>query len=285
MMYTAPTTVDEVCQVLSSSPDARVFAGATDLLPQAQAGRPLDDVLVDLKRIPRLMALEVADDGWTIGAATPAARIAANEQLRSDYPGLVGAVALIGSDQIQNRASLGGNLCNASPAADSGPSLVVNGAKAVVASTNGCRTIPVTELVRGPGETSLADGEFVVEFLLDRPPAHTADAYLRFTPRTEMDIAVVGVAARVTVDDGRCQDAAVVLGAVAPTTVAVDGIADELVGSSFDEESLGRCAALSSAACRPIDDMRGTKEFRRHIAGVLTRRAIRLAAERAGGNR
>lgn len=286
MMYTAPATVDEACQLLASSAAAKVFAGATDLLPQAQAGRPLEDVLVDLKGIPRLMSLDVDDQGWTIGAATPAARLAQHPQLRSDYPGLVEAVALIGSDQVQNRASLGGNICNASPAADSGPSMVVNEARAVVGSTAGLRTIPVADLVRGPGETSLGPDEIVVEFLLDRPEDRRADAYLRFTPRTEMDIAVVGAAARVAVDgEGRCTAAAVVLGAVAPTTVRVDGIADELVGSSFDEETLRRCAAFSSEACRPIDDMRGTKEFRRHIAGVLTMRVLRLASERASGQR
>ncbi len=286
MMYTAPVTVDEACQLLASNSAAKVFAGATDLLPQAQAGRRLEDVLVDLKRIPRLMNLEVDDQGWTIGAAASAARLAEHSQLRSEYPGLVEAVALIGSDQIQNRASLGGNLCNASPAADSGPSMVVNEARAVIVSTAGFRTIPIADLVRGPGETSLEPGEFVAEFQLDRPAARRADAYLRFTPRTEMDIAVVGAAARVAVDDaGRCTDAAVVLGAVAPTTVRVGGIAEELVGSTFDEEALARCAALSSEACRPIDDKRGTKEFRRHIAGVLTTRVLRLAAERASEQR
>jgi CO/xanthine dehydrogenase FAD-binding subunit len=282
VMYTAPVSVDEVCQALTDNATANVFAGATDLIPQSQAGRPFGDVLVDLKRIPRLVGLSAEDSGWTIGAAISAARMADHSELRSDYPGLVEAVALIGSDQIQNRASIGGNICNASPAADSGPSLVVNEARAVIASASGIRTTSIPDLVAGPGMTSLASGEFVVEFLLDRPQPGTADAYLRFTPRTEMDIAVVGAAARVTVDaSGLCSGAAVALGAVAPTVVVVDAISDALMGSPFDGAALNRCAELSKDACRPIDDKRGTKEFRRHLAGVLTTRVLRIAAERA----
>lgn len=282
MPYTAPTSVEEACRVLASNPGSRVFAGSTDIIPQARAGRPLPDVLVDLKRIPRLVGLSATESSWTIGAATPAVQLTRDETLRGDLPGLVEAVALIGSDQIQTRASLGGNLCNASPAADTGPSMVINDAVAVIASSAGERRIPVSELMVGPGQVSLDHGEFVVEFIVERPPAGTSDSYLRFTPRTEMDIAVVGAAARVAIaESGECLDAQVVLGAVAPTTLRVDGIAEALRGEPIDDEALEAAARLSRDQARPIDDRRGTTEFRRDIAGVLTKRALRRAAERA----
>ena len=155
MSYTAPTSVEEACHLLTSNPGSRVFAGSTDIMPQSRAGKPLPDVLIDLKGIPRLRSLEQTDSGWVIGAATPAVAITRSEGLRADFPGLVEAAALIGSDQIQSRASLGGNICNASPAADTGPSLVLNNAVALVASSSGQRTVAMSELVTGPGQTSL----------------------------------------------------------------------------------------------------------------------------------
>ena len=285
MKYAAPSTIEEACEILAENPGARVFAGATDVLPQAKAGRALPDLLVDLKRIPRLMATARGDE-WVIGAAAPAAIVTSDPLFRRDFPGIAEGFALIGSDQVQNRATLGGNLCNASPAADSGPAMVVNDARALVASSAGMRTIPVAELMIGPGRTSLTDGEFVVEFVIGRPPPGRADAYLRLTPRTEMDIAVVGAAARVTLDDGGvCTDAAVALGAVAPTVVGVDGIANALAGRTIDDDALDEVAALSRAVCRPIDDKRGTKEYRTQVAGVLAKRAMAIAFARAGGTR
>jgi carbon-monoxide dehydrogenase medium subunit len=190
---------------------------------------------------------------------------------------------------VQSRSSLGGNLCNASPAADSVPAMVVNGARAVIATGSGTRTIPVEQVPVGPGRTSLAAGEFIVEFELDHAPARTGDAYLRLIPRTEMDIAVVGAAVRVTLDDkGTVTDARVALGAVAPTVVRVPAAEAALVGSTLDEAALTAAAAAATAACNPIDDKRGTIAYRRHVAGVLTRRAALIAAERAankGGSR
>lgn len=285
MKYQAPTSVEEAHGLLVAHPEARVFAGATDVIPQAQAGRPLPEVLIDLKRIPRLVG-HAASDVWTIGAATPASTLVADRLFRSEYPGVTEGFALIGSDQIQSRATLGGNLCNASPAADTGPAMFVNGARAVVATAGGFRTVPVSELVVGPGQTSLDVGEFVVEFLLDRPGPHRSDAYLRMTPRTEMDIAVVGAAARITLDEsGLVQDAAVALGAVGPTVVSVEGLGSLLAGRELDEEAIHLVAERSRAVCRPIDDKRGTKEYRTHVAGVLATRAMSIAAERAGGRR
>ena len=204
MRYAAPTSVAEVVELLDSEPGAQVFAGATDLVPQMRAGRPEPSVAIALKKIPRLSDVSLDDGIWRIGAATPTSDLTANAALAAELPGLVYAGGLIGSDQIQNRASLGGNLCNASPAADSVPSLVVNDARAVVAGPGGERTVRVIDIPTGPGRTSLRPGEFVVEFLIDRPPPRTSDAYLRLIPRTEMDIAIAGGRWPACSPSGRC---------------------------------------------------------------------------------
>ncbi len=283
MRYAAPTTVDEARDLLTGNPGSRVFAGATDLIPQIRAGRPEPSVLVDLKRIDQLVSITESDGRWTVGAATPTSALTGNDAFTAAFPGLSEASGLIGSDQIQNRSSWGGNLCNASPAADSVPALVANDARAVIATGDGTRTVPVEEIVTGPGQTSLADGEFVVEFEVDAPPAATADAYLRMIPRTEMDIAVAGAAVRLTMDGDTCTAASVVLGAVAPTVIRVPEAEAALVGSTLDDDTLAAVAAAASAACDPIDDKRGTVEYRRQVAGVLAKRAATIAAERAGG--
>lgn len=284
MEYLSPSTVEEAAELLEARPDAKVFAGATDVIPQMRAGRPEPGALVDLKGIVRLTAVASTDSGWTIGAAAPTSQLTGDPELSAEFPGLVEAAGLIGSDQIQNRSSLGGNLCNASPAADSVPAMVVNGMRAVVASPSGTRTVPVDEVATGPGSTSLGPGEFVVEFELDHRPANTGDAYLRMTPRTEMDIAVVGAGARITLDDnGVCTAATVALGAVAPTVVRVPDAEAALVGSSLDDDAMAAVAAAATAACNPIDDKRGTVAYRQQVAGVLARRAVSAAAARAAG--
>lgn len=285
MNYLAPTTVEEATQLLSDNPAAKVFAGATDVIPQLRAGRPEPAAMVDLKRIDRLTTVAKNGGGWTIGAATPTADLTANAELSGQFPGLTEAAGLIGSDQIQNRCSLGGNLCNASPAADSVPAMIINDVRAVVAGSNGTRTIPVADVVTGPGSTSLADDEFIVEFEVDNPPANTADAYLRMIPRTEMDIAVVGAGARITLDgDGNCAEATICLGAVAPTAVRVPDAEAALSGQPINDETLAAVADACSAACNPIDDKRGTIAYRRQVAGVLAKRAVTAAAERAASN-
>ena len=251
-------------------------------MPQIRSGRPEPESLVDLKKIERLVSVADTGDKWVIGAAAPASHLTANADLVAEFPGLVEGAGLIGSDQVQSRSSLGGNLCNASPAADSVPGLVVNGARAVIAGSGGTRTVPVEEVPQGPGKTSLAPGEFVVEIEVDHRPANTGDAYLRLIPRTEMDIAVVGAGARVTLDDaGNCTSATIALGAVAPTVVRVPDAEDALTGSAIDDAALDAVAAAASAACNPIDDKRGTIAYRQHVAGVLARRAVTIAAERA----
>ena len=283
MRYAAPTSVAEVVALLGTDPEARVFAGATDLVPQMRAGRPEPGLAVDLKKIDRLMDVSLEVGTWRIGAAAPTGDLTANAALAADLPGLVYAGGLIGSDQIQNRASLGGNLCNASPAADSVPSLVVNDARAVVAGPDGERTVAVLDIPTGPGRTSLAPGEFIVCFEVDRPPARTSDAYLRLIPRTEMDIAVVGAAARITLDgDGNCAGAAIALGAVAPTVVVVPAATEALVGGPITDGVLASVATACSDAANPIDDKRGTVTYRRQVAGVLAKRAVTEAAGRAG---
>lgn len=277
--------MNEAQALLAGTPTARVFAGATDLVPQIRAGRPEPSLMIDLKRINRLCAISRDESAgtWTVGAATPTADICATPGLVAAFPGLVEASALIGSDQIQNRSSWGGNLANASPAADTPPSLIVNEARAVIVGSTGARTVPVSDVVTGPGTVSMTADELIVEFVLDDPPAATADAYLRLIPRTEMDIAVVGAAARVTLDSGgRVAAAAVVLGAVAPTAVPVPNAVAALVGRDpTDPEALAAVTAASSAAANPIDDKRGTVAYRRQVSGVLARRAVVIAAERA----
>lgn len=286
MQYAAPTTVDEACSVLADNPGSRVFAGATDLVPQMRAGRPEPSVMVDLKRIDRLMSVSHGDGHWTIGAATPTSELTHNAEFTGMFPGISEGAGLIGSDQIQNRSSLGGNLCNGSPAADSVPAMIAADARAVIAGPGGERTVPIGDVVTGPGQTSLADGEFIVEFEIDDAPANTGDAYLRLIPRTEMDIAVVGAAVRLTIDGNTVSDASVVLGAVAPTAVRVPDAEAHLVGASLnegalDDATLAAVAAAASAACNPINDKRGTIEYRTQVAGVLAKRAAVIAAERA----
>lgn len=283
MQYAAPTTVDEATTMLADNPGSRVFAGATDLVPQMRTGRHEPPVMVDLKRIDRLMAVEHRDGMWVVGAATPASALTGNAEFSAMFPGISEGAGLIGSDQIQNRSSLGGNLCNGSPAADSVPAMIAADARAVIAGPDGERTVAVADVVTGPGQTSLADGELVVEFEFDDAPAGTGDAYLRMIPRTEMDIAVVGAAVRVTMDGGSVTSAGVVLGAVAPTAVRVADAEAALVGSTVDDDTLAAVAAAASAACNPIDDKRGTIGYRTQVAGVLAKRAAAIAAARAQG--
>ncbi|MBF0277013.1 MAG: xanthine dehydrogenase family protein subunit M [SAR324 cluster bacterium] len=282
MKYEAPKSIDEALELLESEPDSCVFAGATDIIPQMRSGRPEPKLMIDLKCIPEMVQIACENKVWTIGAAVPAVLIAGDSALKSDFPGLAESAGLIGSDQIQNRASLGGNVCNASPAADTVPALIVNNAHAVIASKGGMRTLPVALIATGPGSTSLNAGEFIVAFRIEQPLPHSADAYLRFIPRTEMDIAVVGAAARITMDKaGNCTDAVIALGAVAPTAVRVTAAEDALRGNPIDEDTLTKIMAAARAACNPIDDKRGSKEYRTQVAGVLAKRVVIEAADRA----
>jgi CO/xanthine dehydrogenase FAD-binding subunit len=281
--YTAPTTIDDAVKALAASAGlAKVLSGGTDLLVQLKSGRSRPELIVDTKRIPGMIGIREEGDKFVIGAATPGVMISADERLVKAFPGIVEGVDLIGSTQIQGRASIAGNLCNGSPAADSVPPVIAARGTAVVAGPNGRREVPVESIVTGPGQTSLQKGELVVEFRIPKPKSRQSDAYLRFIPRTEMDIAVVGCAVNVTLDaGGTCTDARIVLGAVAPTQLIVDEAAQALIGHKLDDATLQRLDAAARAACRPISDKRGTIEYRIKVAGVLARRAAAIAFERA----
>ena len=283
LSFAAPTSVDEAVKILAgASGMAKVLAGGTDLLVQLRSGRTRPELIVDTKRIPGLIGIREESGHFVIGASTPGVMIYQNEALTRAWPGIVEGMDLIGSEQIQGRASLAGNLCNASPAADSVPALIAARATCVIAGPNGKREAPVEAIVTGPGQTSLAKGEFIVEFHLPKPKPRQSDAYLRFIPRTEMDIAVVGCAVNVTLDNsGACTDARVVLGAVAPTQIVCDVSAKALIGHRLDEPTLAALDAAAGHACKPINDKRGTIEYRVKVAGVLARRAAAIAFERA----
>ena len=281
--YVAPTSLAEAVAALETARGSvRLLAGGTDLLVQMRSGRLRPDLIVDLKRIPELIGIRVENGAFLIGAATPCATLGEHAALARAWPGVVEAATLIGSTQIQGRASLGGNLCNASPAADSVPALVAAGASCVIEGPSGRREAPVETLQAQPGRNTLARGEIVVAIRLPAPPARSGDAYLRLIPRTEMDIAVVGAGVSLSVDaQGVVTGARVALGAVAPTTLRVDAAAAALVGSRLEESALAALGAEARAACRPIDDKRGTAVYRTKVAGVLARRAAKIAYERA----
>ena len=284
MRYEAPETIDAAVGLLAGADGvARVLAGGTDLLVQMRAGMVEPALVVDVKRIGALRAIEAVGGGFRIGAAVAGAELGECAALVAAWPGVVEAAELIGSTQIQGRATLGGNLCNASPAADAVPALIAAAAVATIAGPEGTREAPVADIATGPGATSLGKGEFVTSIFLPPRPPRSGDAYLRFIPRTEMDIAVVGVGVSLTLDDdGVCHDARVSLGAVAARALLVAEAAEALNGSRLDDDALARLAAAASAACRPIDDKRGTIEFRTKVAGVLARRAAEIARDRAG---
>ncbi|HUC72894.1 MAG TPA: xanthine dehydrogenase family protein subunit M [Stellaceae bacterium] len=284
LSFTAPTTVDEAVRMLAGSAGlAKPLSGGTDLLVQLRSGRMRPETIVDLKRIPGLIGIREEAGEFVIGGATPGNMVFENEAMQKAWPGIVEGLDLIGSQQIQGRASLAGNLCNASPAADSVPALIAARATCVIAGPNGRRTSPVEAIVTGPGRTSLEKGEFVVEFRIPKPKPHQSDAYLRFIPRTEMDIAVVGCGVNVTLDgNGVCTDARVVLGAVAPTQIICEEAAKALIGHKLDEATNAALDAAAGRACNPITDKRGTIEYRIKVAGVLARRAAKIAFERAG---
>ena len=281
--YEAPTTLDQAISILKThGENARPFCGGTDIIIQLRAGVRRTGHLVDIKKIKELHALSFdAKKGLRLGAAVPCIEIHESDVMRRHYPGLTEAAHLIGSLQIQNRASVGGNLCNGSPAADTTPALIAVGARARIVGPTGEREVPVESFVVSPGRTVLRPGELLVELLIPAPAPHSSDAYLRFIPRNEMDIAVVGVGASVTLDGDKVKAARIGLGAVAPTPLLESKAAAGLVGKKLDDAALEAAGLAVSEICKPIDDMRGTIDFRVHIAAVLTRRVLTIAAERA----
>ena len=284
IQYKVAKNVRDAASLLAAAKGkGRILAGGTDLLVQMKAGMAAPGVIIDVKKIPEMVSITETKGSFTIGAATPAAVIGEHKKLRKAWPGVVEAINLIGSTQVQGRASPGGNLCNASPAADSVPALVAAGAVVNIQSPKKRRKVPVEEFNAGPGKTTLKAGEIVVSLTLPARPKASGDAYLRLIPRTEMDIAVVGVGVSLTMKGDTCVAARVGLGAVAPTVLLVKAAAKALAGSKLDDAALEAAANACSAACRPIDDKRGTIRYRTKIAGVLLKRAAAIAADRARG--
>ena len=286
LRYESPETIEVAVALLAAEGQmARVFAGGTDLLVQMKEELVEPALLVDIKKISETRLIAIDPDQVRIGAAVTGAELGENEQLKAMWPGVVEAVELIGSAQVQGRATIGGNLCNASPAADSVPALIAAEARAVIAGPDGIREVPVGEFLTGPGQTSLGLGEFVTSITLPKPPERGGEAYLRFIPRTEMDIAVVGAGLSVVLNpDGTCAAARLALGAVAPTARLVEAASEIMVGNKLDDTVLEALSAAASETCSPIDDKRGTIEFRTKVAGVLACRVAKIAWRRAENN-
>jgi len=285
MRYESPATVDAAVALLAGAPArTRILAGGTDLLVQLRAGMIEPDLVVDIKAIPGMRDIIAEDGGFRIGAAVAGAELSEHADLKALWPGVVEAVDLIGSTQIQGRCTMIGNLCNASPAADSVPAMIAADADVRILGPRGSRDLPVADVIVGPGRTALEDGEIVTSVFLPARPPRSGDAYLRLIPRTEMDIAVVGCGINVTLDDnGTCTAARVALGAVAPTPLLVQSAADTLIGTKIDDQALASLGPAASAVCRPIDDKRGTVDYRTQVAGVLAKRAAVIARDRALG--
>jgi len=285
--YVAAQTVDEAVSLLAAKgAQARVLAGGTDLIVQLREGRRNLELVVDVKKIPDVNVLSYdAQNGLVLGAAVPCHRVYGTAAIASAYPGLMDAFTLVGGTQIQGRASVGGNLCNSSPAADTIPTLIVHRATCVIAGPNGRRELPVEQFCTGPGRNALGNGEFLVALRFPAPAKNFGACYLRFIPRNEMDIAVVGVGSSLTLgDDGATVTAArIALGAVAPTPLLVEEAAAALIGQPISQTTIGQAAAAARAAAKPISDMRGTIEQRRHLVGVLTQRTLQGAIARARG--
>jgi len=285
IQYLAPRTLDEAIGAFAAAGSAaRIMAGGTDLLVQMRSGAVHPGLIVDIKKIPEMTAIEqTADGGFRVGAAVAGAVLAEHPRFGKVWPGVLEAINLIGSTQVQGRASAGGNLCNGSPAGDSVPAMVAAGVTVTLQGPNGRREMAVEQVPAGPGRTTLLPGEILVSFTLPPRPPGSSDAYLRMIPRTEMDIAVVGIGVSLTLKDGVCTAARVGLGAVAPTVLLVEAAGKALIGSKLDDAALNAAASACSAACRPIDDKRGTIIYRTKIAGVLLRRTTAIAARRAAG--
>jgi len=280
--YVAPRTLGEALQQMASPSQPRALAGGTDLLVQMRAGRKETALVVDLKHIPELNELSLdASGALRLGAAVPCCRIYEDRAVSKAFPSLAELAGWIGGTQIQGRASIGGNLCNAAPSADSIPLLIALRATCRIASTSGQRTVAVEDFCTGPGTNVLAAGEILVSIDIPSPGPHSGACYLRFIPRNEMDIAVAGAGVSVQLNGGVIQSARVALASVAPVPLFVREAGDALAGKLASAEAIAQAAALAKAAARPITDMRGTAEYRSHLCEVLTRRALEAAIARA----
>ncbi len=285
MQYHSPSTFPDAVGIAGNAKGVtRFLAGGTDVLVQMRSGLVMPDDLIDLKHIPGVHDIEQASEGgWRIGVAVSGAQMGAHDGLKKDWPGVVEAMELVGSTQVQGRATLTGNLCNASPAADSVPALVAAGARVEVTGASGVREMRVEDIPVSPGKTSLEAGEIISTINLPARGENGGDAYLRFIPRTEMDIAVVGCGINLRLNGDKIVDARVALGAVAPTVLLVEEAAKAIVGTTLDDKAVEALMQAVRAACSPIDDKRGTAEFRIEVAGVIAKRTARIAYDRAKG--
>ena len=284
--YLAAKTIDEAVDAhAKANGSARFLAGGTDLLVQIKSGIRKPNLVIDIKKIVELNSIqEISENEFVIGASVSGANLNRNPKFAKLWPGVLEAFRLIGSEQIQGRASLGGNLCNGSPAGDSVPALIAAGCKAVIAGPGERKEIPIENFHIGPGKTILENGQMLVALKFPKRNNNSADAYLRMTPRTEMDIAVVGCGVNISIENGVCTNARVSLGAVAPKPLLINEATDIMVGSSLDEETLEKVSKICRDSCNPIDDKRGTIDYRTKVAGVLFKRATLLAADRIRGN-
>ena len=284
--YVAPTSLSEAVSVLSANGDrARPLAGGTDIIVQLRGGRRELDVLVDAKSIPELNQIELTDSGLRLGAAVPCYEIYQNQAVAAAYPGLIDAAGLIGSIQIQGRASIGGNLCNAAPSGDSIPPIITLGGEAHINGPNGWRVVAAEDFCTGPGRSVLEPGEILVGIQIPAPAANSGTAYLRFIPRNEMDIAVAGVSSSVVLDASgqTIQSARIALASVGPTPILATAAGDSLAGKAVSDDAIAEAGRLASEAATPITDMRGTIRQRHHLVDVLTRRTLNIAIRRARG--
>jgi carbon-monoxide dehydrogenase medium subunit len=284
--YECPRTVEAAVGLLSTpGRKVRALAGGTDLIVQLRAGRRDADLVVDVKEIGELNELRLDSAGLLIGAAVPCYRIYNDPAIARAWPGIIDAVSIIGGTQIQGRATLGGNLANAAPSADAVPVLIALGARCRIAGPAGKRSLAVEDFCVAPGRNALAPGELLVSVEIPAQPAHSGAAYLRFIPRNEMDIAVVGVGASVALEDGVFRAARIALASVAPTPLFVPAAGESLIGKPVGEAAIQAASEIAQAAAKPITDMRGTAAYRRHLCGVMTRRALGGAIARARENR
>jgi carbon-monoxide dehydrogenase medium subunit len=283
--YLAPKSIDEAVKAHSAANGkARFLAGGTDLLVQIKSGIKKPNLVIDIKKIVELNSInEVSDNEFKVGAAVSGANLNRNKKFANLWPGVLEAFRLIGSEQIQGRASLGGNLCNGSPAGDSVPALVAAGCNVTIAGPNGSRNIPIETFHTGPGKTVLENGEMLVSINFPKRASNSGDAYLRMTPRTEMDIAVVGCGVNITMENGVCTNARVSLGAVAPTPLLINEASEIMVGTDINSEIIKKVSEICMEACNPINDKRGTIDYRTKVAGVLFKRTVLTAIDRIKG--
>ena len=283
--YLAAKTIDEAVQAHNQANGAaRFLAGGTDLLVQIKSGIKKPNLVIDVKKIVELNSIdEISENEFVIGASVSGANLNRNKKFASLWPGVLEAFRLIGSEQIQGRASLGGNLCNGSPAGDSVPALIAAGCLAVIAGPDGRKELPIEEFHTGPGRTILKNGEMLVSLKFPKREKNSSDAYLRMTPRTEMDIAVVGCGVNITLENDICTSARVSLGAVAPTPLLIKEASEIMTGTNLNDEVLEKVSKLCMNSCNPIDDKRGTIEYRTKVAGVLFKRTTLIAIDRIKG--